>query len=345
MKYNRLKTMAFALVLVLPLALVTACGNGGEESEGDGGARILVFAHVLDTRHPVHQGAIKMDEVLQELSGGTMKLDVFPDSALGTEEDCISMMQTGTIDISAPSSAPLQSLCPAFLTCDFPFALNHYDEVWNFYDGEYGEFLFQQLEGTGLMGLAWWDNGFRNLTTTKTPINSVEDLKGLKIRTMSARVHMASFNAMGAAATPIPWAEVYSGLQQGVVDGQENPVANISGGKIYEVQKYLITTRHFHDVTPLVISESTWNSLNSDEQGWLKEAAEVGTEYMRNLSEDNEQSLVDELAEKGMTVITLEERAIKGFQDAAAGVMDEFAAEIGVETLTLYQRCIEEARN
>ncbi len=318
----------------------------GGVSEASGDHITLIAAHTLDTTHPVHQGFVKMDELLQEYSGGTMSIEIYPSSALGDEEPVLETQALGggTIDLSAPSGAALQSFSSEFLTVDFPFAFENYDEVWKFYDGEFGDYLYDSLEGTGLVGLSWWDNGFRNLTTTSKEVHTASDVKGLKIRTMSARVHMAAWNAMGAAATPIPFGELYTALQQGVVDGQENPVANIYGNKLYEEQQYLIFTRHVHDPSPLIISEDSWNKLTDEQKGWVQQAADEAAIYMREQSIAEEDSKLQLIKDAGVTVIELTEEERQTFIDATKDVYKQFESEISPEGLELYFKCLDEAK-
>ncbi len=356
---KKILNLALAIVLVLSLA---ACGSSSGTAVSPttapdpaapaatsppaaGPVKKLVAAHVLDQTHPVHQGFVEMDRLLKELSGGAMALDIFPSSALGDEEPTLEAMKMGgTIDLSAPSAAPVSIYAKQFLVCDFPYSFLNYDQVWKFYDGEFGEYLYKQLEGSGIKGLAWWDNGFRNLTTTNKPINSLADLKGMKIRTMSSPVHMASMNALGAAATPVPFGELYSALQQGVAEGQENPVANILGNKFYEVQKYLMMSRHFFDPSPLLISQKTWDSLTPEQQGWVKEAAVKAGEYMRQVSIDEEAEKLAQLEKEGMTVIPFSEEQLKAFQEATKDVYKGFINDVGQDCIDLYMKCIEEVK-
>ncbi len=357
-KFKKCIGIALACSMAISLA---ACGGGSSSSSGgssgasSGGAssaapsgevKTLIAAHTLDTTHHVHQGFVKMDEVLQDISGGTMKLDIYPSSALGDEEPVLETQSLGggTIDLSSPSGNALQPFSSEFLTVDFPFVFENYDQVWKFYDGEFGQYLFDSLEGTGLKGIAWWDNGFRNLTTTNKEIHTADDLKGMKIRTMSARVHMANFNALGAAATPVPFAELYSALQQGVADGQENPIANIYGNRLYEVQKYIMRTRHVHDPQPVLMSQDSWDGLTEEQQGWVMQAVEEATQYMRKLSADEEEEKLQKLQDNGMVLVELTPEEHQTFVDKTKDVYKEFESEITPEGLELYFKAVEEAK-
>ncbi|GHV54805.1 hypothetical protein FACS1894206_08400 [Deltaproteobacteria bacterium] len=247
------------LVLIAALAMMVGLCIG----QASAASLKLVVAHVLDTEHPAHLGFVEMDRLLKEKSGGQIVLEIFPNSQLGDEDSILNALRIGgSVDLAVTSPAPLQAYAKEFLVCDFPYAFTDYKQVWEFYDGEMGKYLNGKLAGTGIIGLAWWDNGFRNFTTTKKEIHVPADLKGMKMRTMNAPAHMAYVNALGAAATPIPYGELYSALQQGVVDGQENPVTNIYGSKFFEVQKYLIMDRHVHDPHPFLVSEKTWKKLS-----------------------------------------------------------------------------------
>ena len=305
----------------------------------------LIAAHVLDTEHPVHLGFVEMDRLLKEKSGGQIVLDIFPNSQLGDEDSILNALRIGgSVDLTAPSAAPLQAYAKEFLVCDFPYAFTNYDQVWAFYDGEMGKYLYSKLEGSGIKGIAWWDNGFRNFTTTKKEIHTPADLKGMKMRTMNAPVHMAYVNALGAAATPIPYGELYSALQQGVVDGEENPVANIYGSKFFEVQKYIIMDRHVHDPSPLLISQKTWNKLSAEQKEIMEKAAIEAGVYMRAKSEELEAGNLKKLTDAGMTVINLTPEQAKMFQDATKDVYKAFIKETGQEAVDLYLKSLEAVR-
>lgn len=329
-------------VLVLIAALVFTLGLCfGQASAAE---VKLVVAHVHDTEHPVHLGFVEMDKLLKEGNSG-ITLDIFPNSQLGDEESLISALRTGgSVDFTAPSAAPLQAYAKEILVCDFPYAFANYDQVWAFYDGEMGKYLYSKLAGTGIKGLAWWDNGFRNFTTTKKEIHVPGDLKGMKMRTMNAPVHMAYVNALGAAATPIPYGELYSALQQGVVDGQENPVTNIKGLKFYEVQKYLILDKHVHDPSPLLISEKTWKKLSSEQQAAVEKAGIEAGIYMREIAEDMEVENLKVLKDAGMVIIELTNEQAALFRDATKDVYKMFIKSAGQEAVDLYLKNLESVR-
>ncbi|MDD5833343.1 MAG: TRAP transporter substrate-binding protein, partial [Clostridiales bacterium] len=266
------KLLSVALAGAMALSLI-ACGNSSSSTASttaapaaaekkeeaaapaaDGKVIELNLAHTLDAEHPVNLGAEYFADKLAELSGGTMHVTVYPNSGLGDEDEVAEIQSySDSITFSLPSGCVLQNYTGAAYAFDFYFQFDNYDQVWKFYDGEYGDYVKKDLEGTGLKVLNYWDNGFRNLTTTDKEVHTPADLKGMKIRVMNAETHLAAWNAIGAAATPIAYAEVYSALQQGVVDGEENPVFNIYGSRFQEVQKYVHMDRHVHDVSPFIV--------------------------------------------------------------------------------------------
>ncbi len=330
-------------VLVLVAALVMAMGLClGQASAAP---LKMIAAHVLDTEHPVHLGFVEMDRLLKEKSGGEISLEIFPNSQLGDEDSVLNALRIGgSVDLSAPSVAPLQAYAKEFLVCDFPYAFTNYDQVWAFYDGEMGQYLYSKLEGSGIMGIAWWDNGFRNFTTTNKELHVPADLKGMKMRTMNAPVHMAYVNALGAAATPIPYGELYSALQQGVVDGEENPVANIYGSKFFEVQKYVIMDRHVHDPSPLLISQKSWDKLSAEQKEIVQQAATEAGIYMRKKSEELEAGTLQKLVDGGMTVINLTPEQAEMFREATKDVYKNFINDAGQEAVDLYLKNLEAVR-
>lgn len=274
-----------------------------------------------------------------------MKTTVYGNSALGDEGEIAEMQSYGdSVTFSVPSGQVLQNFSPAFYAVDFYFALDDYDQVWKLYDGEFGQYLKDSLDGTGLVVTSFWDNGFRNLTTTNKEVHTVDDIKNMKIRVMNAETHLAAWKAMGAAATPIAYSEVYSALQQGVVEGQENPLANIIGSKFNEVQKYLIMTQHVHDVAPFIISGKAWESWTDEQRAWVQQASDEAAEYMRQknveLTEENKQKLAD----GGMTVIELTDEERQTFKDAVKDVPAEFKDKMGEDAYAEYEKCIAEIK-
>lgn len=348
---KRMLSVVLALLMVLSLA---ACGGSdtsapadGDAASGDGAASgevlQLTFAHVLDTEHPVHLGAEYFADRLEELSGGTMVTTVHPNSGLGGEDEVVEMQSYGdSVTFSTPSGCALQNYAPAMYAADFYFQFADYDQVWKFYDGEYGDYVKNSLDGTGLVVTSFWDNGFRNLTTTDKEIHTASDLKGVKIRVMNAETHLAAWNAIGCAATPIAYSEVYSALQQGVVDGEENPVFNICGSRFQEVQKYIMMTRHVHDVSPFIISGTAWESWTDEQRGWVEQASQDAAEYMRQAAIDLEAEKLQQLVDEGMTVVELTDDERQTFIDAVKDVPAQFAQQMGEEAYEMYLKCIEE---
>lgn len=343
------RTLSVILALFMALGL-TACGDSGSQSaSGDGGGEgevlQLTLAHTLDSEHPVHLGAQYFAEKLEELSGGTMVTTVHPNSGLGGEDEVVEMQSYGdSITFSVPSGCALQNYTGAMYAADFYFQFENYDQVWAFYDGEYGDYIKDSLDGTGLVVTYFWDNGFRNLTTTSKEVHTAADLKGMKIRVMDAETHLAAWNAIGAAATPIAYSEVYSSLQQGVVEGEENPVFNIIGSRFQEVQDYLMMTRHVHDVSPFIISGTAWESWTDEQRGWVEQASQEAGDYMRQQAVDLEAEKLQQLKDEGMTVIELTDEERQTFVDAVKDVPAQFADRMGEETYALYQECIAAAQ-
>lgn len=332
-----MKKVCSLIAVFLMVCSLAACGADSDTGE----IQKLNLSLSQDTENPVYLGAVKFSEVLEEISGGTMVTKVYPNSALGGEDEVVEMQSySDAITFSLPSGCALQNYTPAMYAADFYFQLENYDQVWAFYDGEYGDYIKKSLEGSGLVVTHFWDNGFRNLTTTDQEIHTASELKGTKIRVMNAETHLAAWNAIGAAATPIAFSEIYSSLQQGVVDGQENPVFNIIGSRFNEVQDYLMLTRHVHDPSPFIISGTAWENWTDEQRAWVTQASEEAGEYMRALAMDLEEEKLQELKDSGMTIVELTDEERQTFADAVKEVPAAFADKMGAETYEKYLECI-----
>ncbi len=266
----------------------------------------LKLATVTPTKHAYNDGAREFARLVKERTNGEVVIKVYPGGQLGKgERELVEGMQMGIIDIAVTSTGPLSNFSPDMGVVDLPFLFlsnEHVDEVL---DGPVGRKLLDGLEKANLKGLAFMENGFRNFTNSVRPLEKPEDLKGLKFRTMENPVHLASVRSLGAQAVPMSWGEVYTSLQTGVIDGQENPVAIIWVNKMNEVQKYLSLTGHFYSPAPLTMSKRKFDKLKPEWQELFIKAALEAAAFERKVIRDAETKQIEDLKSWGMDVRTV----------------------------------------
>lgn len=290
----------------------------------------LNASHSLAESHPYHLGLVKFAELVDQKTGGAVKIDIFPNAQLGDERANIEDLQMGTLDIAVTSTGPLGNFAEDYLILDLPFLFTSYEHAHAVLDGEIGQALIAQLNDIGIVGGAFWENGFREMTNSKHPINTVADCQGLKLRCMENQVHMDAFSAIGIDPTPMAFSEVFTALQQGVIDGQENPIAVIYANKLYEAQKYLAITNHVYSPTMILFSKSVFDGLDPAYQTALLEAAKEAADYERAACEDNESSQIEEMKSYGMDVTYPD---VSEFQAAMASVYTKYADKFGQENI------------
>jgi tripartite ATP-independent transporter DctP family solute receptor len=288
-------------VLVLGLALVCA---------GPVSAKMtLKLATVTPTKHAYNDGAREFARLVKEGTNGEVEIKVYPGGQLGKgERELLEGMQMGIIDIAVTSTGPLSNFSPDMGVVDLPFLFLSNEHVDKVLDGPVGRNLLDGLEKANLKGLAFMENGFRNFTNSARPLEKPEDLKGLKFRTMENPVHLASVRSIGAQAVPMSWGEVYTSLQTGVIDGQENPVAIIWVNKMNEVQKYLSLTGHFYSPAPLTMSKRKFDKLKPEWQELFIKAALEAAAFERKVIRDAEIKQVEDLKSWGMDVRTVDKQ-------------------------------------
>jgi tripartite ATP-independent transporter DctP family solute receptor len=291
---------------------------------------VLKLGHAVAPEHPYHLGAVRYSELVAQRTKNKVKIDVYPSTQLGNERDMVEGLQLGTIDLVVTSTGPLGGFVPRIFVVDLPFLFRDREHAYKVLDGSIGRELLDAFSAKGIKGLAFWENGFRQMTNSVRPIEKPEDLKGIKIRTMENKVHLSAFRVFGASPTPMAWSEVYTALQQKTIDAQENPIAIIYFQKIYEVQKYLALTGHFYSPAPLLMSLKAFNNLPKNIQKIMLDTAMNCATYERNLLRDNEAKQLAEIKAKGMRV-TLPNK--KPFQAAAATVYKEFDSQFGKEII------------
>lgn len=276
---QRLMKTLLAGACATGLLLSSLASQAAEISE-----RTLRFAFQNVKEHPQGQGAQKFADLLAESSGGKIKVRLFPGGTLGGDVQTVSALQGGTLDITVLNSGILAAQAPDYAMLDFPFLFNDVKEAHAVIDGAVGQKLTAQLDSKGLVGLGYWDLGFRNVTNSKTPITRLEDMQGLKIRVIQSPIYLETFSALGANPVPMAFPEVYTGLEQRTIDGQENPFTVIEGSKFFEVQKYLSVTGHIFNPQSLIIGQKTWNKLNDDEKALIRDAAAKAQVFQREVT-------------------------------------------------------------
>lgn len=282
----------------------------------------LKLATVTPDHHAYTVGAKEFARLIEEGTKGEVVIKVFGGGQLGKgERELLEGLQLGTIDLAVTATGPVSNFSEDMGVVDLPFLFTSNEHVDKVLDGPVGRRLLDGLEKANIKGLSFFENGFRNFTNFKRPLNKPEDFKGLKFRTMENPVHLASVRQLGAQAVPMSWGEVYTSLQTGVIDGQENPIAIIHAFKLSEVQKYLSLTGHFYSPAPLTMSLKKFNALTPDQQKVFLEAALKSAAYERKLIRDNEAKQLEDLKGQDMVVTTVDKAV---FVQAMAPVYDEF---------------------
>lgn len=293
-------------------------------------AMVLKAGHVLAPSHPYHLGLVKFGELVEQKTNGEVKLEVFHSSQLGNEREMIEGLQLGTLDVTLVSTAPLAGFSNKFLVFDLPYIFKTREGAFSTVDGPVGKEILKDLEKKGIVGLAYWDNGFRHASNSKKPIVKPEDMQGIKIRTMENKIHMASFSAIGADPTPMAFGELFTALQQKTVDSQETPIPIFYTSNFYEVQKYLSLTGHFYSAAPLLISRMTWENLPAEHQDAVSQAAEEARGYERNLIKEMDDELISDLSNRGIQIIEVDKNL---WAEAMASVYKDFKDVIGPEII------------
>jgi tripartite ATP-independent transporter DctP family solute receptor len=321
--------MKLALGIALPVMLFA--GTASAEVR----AHTLKFAAANNKGHPQVTGMEKFAEIVKAKSGGKIEIKLFPGGVLGGDVQTVSALQGGVVEMLVLNAGILSSNVKAFGAVDLPFLFNSGEEADKVMDGAFGKSLSEKLPATGLVGLAYWELGFRNLTNNRRAVTKLEDIKGLKIRTLQSPIPIELFNSLGANAVPLPYTELYTALETGTVDGQENPFANIINAKFYEVQKYLTVTRHQYNPQIVLVSKKFWDGLNEEEKGILQSAATEARDFQRKVSREADAKALDEIKKTGMQVTELNSAETQKIRDAVKPLIDKFSADVGADTVSL----------
>jgi tripartite ATP-independent transporter DctP family solute receptor len=283
----------------------------------------LTLGHGAAPGNPRHEAALLFAERVKAKTAGRIEVQVAHSAQLGDDAAMVTALRSGTLDMSANSQGAMANVVPEYAALGLPFLFPDIQKAWQLLDGPIGEDLAKRTAAKGMVVLGYWDNGIRHITNSKRPIKVPADVKGLKIRTPPDTMTVDIMQALGADTQQIKFAELYVALQQGVVDGQENPLANVASAKLYEVQKYLSLTGHKYEATPFVISKRSWERLSPADQKVFTEAAAEATQLQRKLSKEADDKLAAELKGKGIQVETVDRKA---FVDATRSVYTKWSA-------------------
>ena len=289
------------------------------------------YALAPDSHYGV--AATKWEEVVEAQTDGRFSFRHFPSSGLGGEREVVEGLQLGTIEATIVSTGTLSNFVPATGVTDIPFLFRSLDHARRVLDGPIGQKILEQFDDAGLVALAWGEQGFRHITNNRNPIETPEDLAGMKLRTMENPVHLAAFNAIGAAPTPMAWPEVIGTLQQGTIDGQENPLSVIVSVKLDEVQKYLTLSGHVYSPAMLLVSKPFWDGLSDDDKVVFEEGAAEAVAAMRSYVDDVEQSGVATLKERGMQVNELSKEQKAAFRASIESAYESYYDTYGKDLI------------
>ncbi len=287
----------------------------------------LRLAHVVNENDGFHAAATRFQELVAERSDGKISVEVFPNATLGDERTLLEGMQIGTVDMGVITNGPVSNFLEDMAVFEMPFLFPSAEKAYEVLDGPIGQELLDRLSEVNLKGLAYAERGFRNLTNSERPINSPADVQGLKVRVMENPVYIDTFRELGADAIPMAWTEALTAMQQGTIDGQENPVGVVHSFQLNETQTNMTMTRHSYAPAIFVMSLPVWNNLSEEAQEIVLQSAQEAAEYERQLNAEQESQQLEELRASGMNVI--DDADLSAFSEAVAPVYVKYGERFG----------------
>lgn len=299
--------------------------------------RTLKFATQNPKGHPIVSGMEKFAELVTAKSGSRIKVNLFPGGVLGGDQANLSAMQGGTLEMMVMNSGILATTAKEFAVYDFPFMFANPQEADAVVDGSFGKTMHAKLNDKGIVGLAYWELGFRTITNSKRPLNKVEDIAGLKLRVIPNAINVDWVTALGANPTPMAFPEVYAAMEAKAIDGHENPFTVINANKLYEVQKYVAATYHQYNPQSVLMSKKFWDSLTADEKRIISEAANEAAVYQRKLSREQAGIALINLKKNGMQVTEFSAAEIAKFREKMKPVIEKHSAIVGADVVGALQ--------
>jgi TRAP-type transport system periplasmic protein len=324
------------IVLCFVMALIAGCGNSSSTGSSGEETFNLKLGHVgpADAEHPWEKYAKKFAAEVEKKTDGRVKIDTYPASQLGADREMTEALQQGTMELGLISTIAMGNFVPELQVWDLPYIFpTDNAKVDEILDGPVGDKLKDAISKKSMVALSFWENDWRSMSNSQHPIESVEDLKGLKLRVVENKPSLDWFGRVGSIPTPMAFSEVYTALQQGTIDGQDNGTLLTYGSKLHEVQPYFTFTNHIYAPLAVMASESTWSKLPDDIKKILEETAQELAGEQRQYSRDTAKELGEKMKAEGIEVTELTDEAIKGFQESAEATYETLAPEIGQELI------------
>lgn len=326
--------------LVSMSLLITGCSNEKEEKSKENTPTeqkqvektTIKLGHPYDEKQPLHQGTVKFAEIVAQKTNGDVEIKIFPNSTLGSSRDLVEGLQIGTIDMALVPSTNVASFYKPIDIFYFPFIFRDKEHAYKVADGPIGQKLYEGLlKEKSIRTLAMFESGFRTITNSKKPIRTPEDFAGIKMRIVDSPINMATFKSLGANGSPMAISEVFTALQQGTVDGQDNPIGNVYAYRYYEVQKYITLTEHQWAGIMLMINDKLWNKIPGEYQKVMAEAAKEAESWEREEINAKEGEFLETMKQAGMEVTVLSPEEKAKFQEKMQAVWTEFEDSVGKE--------------
>ncbi|MEH6473249.1 MAG: TRAP transporter substrate-binding protein [Halopseudomonas sp.] len=314
--------------LLKKIGVMTVVGVLAVSSVAASAATVVRVGHGANEAYHMHRAMLRFKEVVQEKSGGRFDVQIFPSSQMGPDREMIESVQSGVLQMAVSPASFYSNWDNSFDTIELPFIYPSKDVALKTVSGPAGDAMLKRLGKINLVGLGWLENGVRNVTNNRREIRTPDDLNGVKLRTMKVPAHMDTFNALGASATPMNFGEVYSALQQGVIDGQENPIALIHSQRFYEVQKFMSLTGHVFTFYIPVVSQDFWHTLSSEDQELFLEAMSQAQAYQQELVNAEDSKQLAEIEKAGVKVTKLSPSEIGKFKSLTESVRQKYRKSI-----------------
>lgn len=337
--YKYLKTL-MKLILASSISILMPFAQAADIKD-----RSFKIAFVQPKDHPQAIALERFAEIVDKRSGGKLKIKVFAGGTLGGDAAVIQSLQGGTIEGTMVATSLLGGQIKEFAVLDFPYLFNDGTEADAVLDGPVGRKLNEKLPSKGLVGISFWEHGFRNMTNSRRPINTLADFQGLKIRVLQLPLYVDMFNTLGSNAVPMPYPELYTGMETKTVDGQENTFSSIETAKFYEVQKYASTTKHVYQPLILMFSKKIWDTLSKDEQEILLVSGKEAQPFARKIVRDADAKSLASLKDKGLIVTDFSPASVNQMRDRLKPVIEKFSKEAGEDFVKEVQSEIQKVRS